>query len=109
MIVYVSPFQYNLYEEVDRMEIKRGNGKFYIGESEEDYTAHITFKNGGNNVIVIDHTFVDPSLRGQGIAGKLMEKVVEMAREENLKCVPVCSYAVVAFKRHKEYEDVLKK
>lgn len=91
------------------MEIKRGNGKFYIGESETDFIAHITFKNGGNNIIVIDHTFVDPSLRGQGVAGKLMKKVVDMAREEDLKCVPVCSYAVVAFKRHPEYQDVLKK
>lgn len=89
------------------MDIKRGNGKFYIGESESDFIAHITFKHGGNNVIVIDHTFVDPSLRGQGIAAKLMERLIEMAREEGLKCVPVCSYAVTAFKRHKEYQDVL--
>ena len=89
------------------MEIKRGKGKFYIGESETEYIAQITFKNGGNNVIVIDHTFVDPSLRGQGVAGKLLEQVVEMARTEGLKCVPVCSYAVVAFKRHAEYQDVL--
>ncbi|QMS84582.1 GNAT family N-acetyltransferase [Candidatus Xianfuyuplasma coldseepsis] len=89
------------------MEIKRGKGKFYIGESEQDFIAHITFKNGGNNVIIVDHTFVDPSLRGQGIAAKLMKKVVDMAREENLKVVPVCSYAVTAFKRNKDYQDVL--
>lgn len=89
------------------MEIKRGKGKFYIGEDEHNYIAHITFKNGGNNIIIIDHTFTDPSLRGQGIAGKLMQKVIEMAREENLKVVPVCSYAVVYFKRHKEAVDVL--
>jgi len=89
------------------MEIKRGKSKFYIGESESEFIAHITFKNGGNNVIIIDHTFVDPSLRGQGVAQLLMEKVVEMARNENLKIVPVCSYAVVAFKRHTEYQDVL--
>lgn len=89
------------------MDIKRGKGKFYIGESEQDFIAHITFKNGGNNVIIVDHTFVDPSLRGQGIAGKLMKKVVDMAREENLKVVPVCSYAVVAFKRNTDYQDVL--
>ncbi len=89
------------------MEIKRGNGKFYIGESEKDFIAHITFKNGGNHVIIVDHTFVDPSLRGQGVAALLMDKVVQMAREENLKVVPVCSYAVVAFKRNVEYQDVL--
>ena len=89
------------------MEIKKGNNKFYIGETEEDMIARITWKNGGNNIIVIDHTIVDPSLRGQGVAGKLLQKVVEMAREENLKIVPVCSYAVVKLTRTDEYKDVL--
>ncbi len=91
------------------MDIKRGKGKFYIGASETDFTAHITFKNGGNNVIIVDHTFVDPSLRGQGIAAKLMQRVIDMAREENLKIVPVCSYAVAAFKRNPDFQDVLHK
>lgn len=91
------------------MEIKRGKSKFYIGESESEFTAHITFKNGGNNVIIIDHTFVDPSLRGQGVAALLIEKVVEMAREENLKIVPVCSYAVAVLNRGDKYQDILLK
>lgn len=91
------------------MEIKRGKSKFYIGESETDFIAHITFKNGGNNVIIIDHTLVDPSLRGQGVAAKLLDKVVEMAREEDLKVVPVCSYAVARLTRTDEYKDILLK
>lgn len=90
------------------MEIKKGNNRFYIGESEENPIARITWKNGGNNVIIIDHTIVDPSLRGQGIAGKLLDTVVEMARAENLKIVPVCSYAVVKMGRNDKYKDVLK-
>lgn len=89
------------------MEIKRGKGKFFIGNSETDFVAHITFKNGGNNVIIIDHTLVDPSLRGQGVANKLLAAVVKMAREENLKIVPVCSYAVAKLTRTDEYQDVL--
>ncbi len=89
------------------MEIKRGSGKFYIGNSENDFIAQITFKDGGNNILVVDHTFVDPSLRGQGIAGKLMAKVIDMARDEGKKIVPVCSYAVTYFRRHNEAHDVL--
>ena len=89
------------------MDIKKGNNKFYIGDSEQDMMARITWKNGGKNIIVIDHTIVDPSLRGKGIAGELIKKVVEMAREENLKIVPVCSYAVAKMTRTDEYKDVL--
>ena len=89
------------------MEIKKGNNRFYIGDTEENPIARITWKNGGNNIIIIDHTIVDPSLRGQGIAGKLLDRVVEMARAENLKIVPVCSYAVVKMSRSDKYKDVL--
>lgn len=89
------------------MEIKKGNNKFYIGETESELIAKITWKNGGSNIIVIDHTIVDPSLRGQGIAGKLLNEVVKMAREENLKIVPVCSYAVNKMTRTDEYKDIL--
>lgn len=91
------------------MEIKKGKNKFYIGETEEKMIARITWKNGGDKIIVVDHTIVDPSLRGQGIAGKLLDKVVTMAREENLKIVPVCSYVVSKMKRTNEYDDVLHK
>ena len=63
------------------MEIKRGTNKFFIGETEESSIAKITWKNGGDNIIVIDHTIVDPSLRGQGIAGQLIKEVVAMARK----------------------------
>ena len=91
------------------MEIKKGTNKFYIGENESNPIARITWKNGGNKIIVIDHTIVDPSLRGQGVAGQLLAKVVEMARNEGLKIVPVCSYAVVKLTRNNEYADVLHK
>lgn len=91
------------------MEIKKGNNKFYIGENESEMIARITWKNGGENIIVVDHTIVDPSLRGQGVAGKLLEKVVEMAREENLKIVPVCSYVVNKMTNSNEYDDILYK
>ena len=69
--------------------------------------ARITWKNGGESIIVVDHTIVDPSLRGQGVAGKLLAKVVAMAREENLKIVPVCSYVVAKLTRNDEYKDIL--
>ncbi len=91
------------------MEIKKGNNKFYIGESEQELIAKITWKNGEDNIIIVDHTIVDPSLRGQGIAGKLLAKVVEMARNENLKIIPVCSYVVAKMTRTNEYDDILHK
>ncbi len=91
------------------MEILKGNNKFYIGETEENIIAEITYKYHSEDVIIIDHTYVDPSLRGQNIAGRLLASIVKMAREENLKVIPVCSYAVVKLTRNNQYEDILHK
>ena len=44
--------------------------------------------------MVITHTFVSPDFRGQGIAGKLMDRALEIASQRNRKVIPVCSYAV---------------
>ena len=46
------------------------------------------------------------ALRGTGVAGRLMQGVLEQARAEGLKVVPVCGYAVAYMKRHPEYADV---
>jgi predicted GNAT family acetyltransferase len=90
------------------MKILKGNNRFFIGESEENDVARITFYYKEENVIVIDHTFVSPELRGQSVAGKLLSEVVNFAKENNLLIIPVCSYAVKVMSRP-GYEDILYK
>lgn len=58
------------------------------------------------DVMVIEHTFVDESLRNQGLAKKLLDQAADYARKQDYKMEPVCSYAVVAFDRYKDYDDV---
>lgn len=89
--------------------VKKGNNKFYVGESNDNFLAHITYVYEKDNVIAIDHTFVSPELRGKTIASKLLAEVVKMARAEDLKIIPVCSYAVAKLTRNDEYEDILYK
>lgn len=38
------------------------------------------------------HTFVDSSLRGQGIAEKLYTELLKYAKENAYKIIPTCSY-----------------
>jgi len=94
---------------MDDYKIKKGNNKFYVGESNDNFIAHITYVYKEDNVIAVDHTYVSPKLRGKAIAAKLLAEVVKMAREENLKVIPVCSYAVVKLTRNDEYKDILYK
>jgi predicted GNAT family acetyltransferase len=84
---------------------------FIVGENRVSYEqdgaelAYVTFPDIGG-IVEIDHTFVDDSLRGQGIAGKLMERTAETLRQTNRKAKLTCSYAVKWFAEH-EYGDVL--
>ncbi|GGJ93640.1 N-acetyltransferase [Lentibacillus kapialis] len=88
-------------------DIKKGDHKFYIGENEHDPKAEITFKESGEQVLNVDHTYVTEELRGEGIAGKLVGKMVSYARDEGKTIYPTCSYAKKKIEETPEYKDVL--
>jgi len=63
-----------------------------------------------DSVLTVFHTEVDDSLRGKGVAGALVDNMVEYARGHNLKVVALCPYVLAQFKRHPEqFSDVWKK
>ncbi len=64
------------------------------------------FQNG--NQFVITHVGVHPSLRGQGVAGKIVESALAYARANSLRVVPMCSYAAAYIRRHPEHADLTK-
>ena len=55
----------------------------------------------------IIHTGVRMEYNGRGIAKRLVETVIEAARERGVKIIPVCSYAQRMMSGHNEYIDVL--
>ncbi len=91
------------------LTIKQGLHEFYIGENSKEAIARITFTPGDDNIIVADHTYVSPELRGQNIAKKLLDHLAEYARSNHLKIHPVCSYVVRSFERQQTYQDVIAK
>lgn len=58
------------------------------------------------DVIDAPHTEVDEEYGGQGIAGKLVDKLSEYARENNKKIIPTCPYIKNKFEKDDSYEDV---
>jgi predicted GNAT family acetyltransferase len=47
----------------------------------------------------IEYVEVDPSLRGTGMGHQLVEKAVAFAKDNDLKVVPICSYARAVIQR----------
>ncbi len=51
--------------------------------------------------LYIRHVEAPPPLRGTGAAGRLMEGIMEIAGQERLTVVPLCSYAAAWIRRHR--------
>jgi predicted GNAT family acetyltransferase len=71
-------------------------GRFEIGDGADTVFARYRRT---DDLLYIDHVEAPPHLRGTGAAGALMEAIVEQARAEGRKIVPVCSYAAAWLKR----------
>jgi predicted GNAT family acetyltransferase len=95
----------NKKKEGNRLEILFDKNRFYAGDNKARPLAQITFTKPNDGLIVVDHTFTDPSLRGQGIARKLVEKVADHARQEGLKVGATCSYALKVL-QEEQFNDI---
>lgn len=82
-----------------------GDAFAFQSNREGKVLAEITWTMLGD-VMAVDHTFVSPDLRGQGVAKKLLDRAAAYAREKEYKMEPICSYVVTAFERYDEYNDI---
>lgn len=89
---------------------RTGQGGRFVyasGGSEAELTYKHAAPGGEPPRVSADHTYVPDSMRGQGIAARLTEALIEAARQEGWRVIPRCSYVVAAFQRHPEWKDVL--
>lgn len=77
-----------------------------IYKIDDQILGEIDYPSIDDKTVNITHTFVDPSLRGQGIADKLMTEVFKYLSENNLKVVCTCSYAASWLEKHPEYQNL---
>ena len=95
-------------EEVILKLDENGRGYFYMLDGEEQI-AEMEVSISGNNLTVY-HTEVLPKADGKGLAKKLLTTMVDHARKNALKVIPLCPYVNAQFKRHPEdYVDVWNK
>ena len=81
------------------MEFQKSEGRIFAQDETGKLVAEITFPTVAEGVADINHTFVDESLRGQGVAGEL--------KAQGLQAKTSCWYAAQWFERHPEEQGLL--
>lgn len=77
-----------IVHEPERNRVAAYDGKLEVGK--------LTYEIKDSSWVV-DHTFVRMKYRGMKIARKLVDEVVEKAKEEGVTIIPVCPYVQKVF------------
>jgi predicted GNAT family acetyltransferase len=96
---------------MDEVQLKlneKGHGAFYI-MGETGLLGEMIISVNKDNLTVF-HTEVAPAAEGKGLAKKMLQTMVDYARKNNLKVIPICPYVHGQFRRHpQDFEDVWNK
>ncbi|MDE5790627.1 MAG: N-acetyltransferase [Muribaculaceae bacterium] len=84
------------------MEFITEKDRIYAEDASGTLLAEVTFPTK-DSISTIDHTYVADSLRGQGIAGKLVKLAADKILADGNRIAATCPYAIIWFERHPEY------
>lgn len=82
-----------------------GDGMFYM-EDDEGIVSEMTYTQKDNGIMVIDHTKTRKNMEGKGLASKVLNHVVNFARENSIKIDPLCPFVEAKFDEIESYQDV---
>ncbi len=91
------------------MNFEYETNKIFLKSHDGKVISEITFPKEDDNVVNINYVFVDESIRGQGIADKLMKEAVEQIKKSNKKVIASCPFAKSWFQKNQEYQNLLVK
>ncbi len=91
--------------DLEKLEVTHNAEEQRFETFVDGYLSKLDYIQDGKN-FVITHVGVSPELRGQGIAGKIVQVGLEYAKERSLRVVPMCSYAAAYIRKHPEYAEL---
>lgn len=84
-----------------------GKGRYTASIADVDATAELTYSRVNNTTVIADHTDVPDVLRGTGIGSALVERLINDARTQGFRIMPLCPFVRSQFARHPDWADVL--
>lgn len=91
-------------EHVITREDHGSKGRYVIRKDGAE--AELTYSVTSPTLIIADHTFVPDAFRGTGAGVALVTRLVEDARAEGVRIVPLCPFVNGQRLRHPEWADV---
>jgi len=88
-----------------RKEIRSASKGRFVMERDGD-EAELTFSVVSPVLVIADHTGVPDSFRGTGAGLALVTRLVEDARAQGYKVIPLCPFVNAQRRRHPEWADV---
>ena len=85
-------------------EVEGAKGRYVIRKDGEE--AELTYSISSPTLIIADHTGVPDSFRGTGAGAALVQRLVDDARAEGVKIVPLCPFVNAQRARHPDWADV---
>ncbi len=89
----------------EEFEIKHTSSVIYI-KLPDGSKAFLGYKVEGGVMKLIE-TYTPSQHRGKGVARRLIEYAIDLARKQGLLIEPICSYAIYYFMRHPELRNLL--
>jgi predicted GNAT family acetyltransferase len=90
---------------LDMVQVIHNPGKNRFETTVDGFPSRLDYLQDGKN-FVITHVGVHPELRGQGLAGHIVEASLAYARKNELRVIPMCSYAAAYMRRHPEHMEL---
>ncbi len=86
---------------------EKDNKGFAMAREDGKKAGVMTYSVAGTDHIIIDHTEVEPEFKGKSVGKQMLYKIVDMAREKDIKITPLCPFANAMFKKLSDIQDVL--
>ena len=87
--------------------VKEHGGGYFKADDKGEEAGRMTYADAGSDKFIINHTEVRPKYAGQGVGTQMVMSCVDYARANNLKVIPLCSFAKSVFVKNDSIRDVL--
>jgi predicted GNAT family acetyltransferase len=91
--------------DVDRLQVTHNQKESTFEVWIDGHLSKLDYMQDGKNFVIM-HVGVYPELRGQGVAGKIMEAGLAYARQNSFRVVPMCSYAASYIRRNPQHMEL---